>query len=251
MGVADLHIHTLYSFDGTSTVPAVLEKADRHAGLDVIAITDHDEICGALEAVELAPRYGIEVIPGSEVSTAEGHLLALFIRERIPPRLSLLESLLAIREQGGVAIAAHPADAMPASLSFRTIWRAAADPRTRDVLAGIEVFNAGLIHRGSNARAASLAHAMRLAPVGSSDAHLLWLIGRGQTGFPGKTALDLRHALENRTTQVVRGEGYSRAFLVLHWASRLFLRTFGAVSWCAAPQTELRFGRLPQIEVPR
>ena len=76
MGKADLHIHTIYSWDGTCTVEAVLKQAAHIAGLDVIAITDHDEIQGALEAVDLAPRYGIEVIPGCEISTADGHLLA-------------------------------------------------------------------------------------------------------------------------------------------------------------------------------
>ena len=64
MGKADLHIHTTYSWDGTCTVEAVLKQAAHIAGLDVIAITDHDDIRGALEAVELGPRYGIEVVHG-------------------------------------------------------------------------------------------------------------------------------------------------------------------------------------------
>ncbi|HNF94893.1 MAG TPA: PHP domain-containing protein, partial [Anaerolineales bacterium] len=68
MGLADLHLHTIYSYDGTATVPAVLRRA-RELGLNVIAITDHDEIAGALEAVKLASHYGVEVIPGSEITT--------------------------------------------------------------------------------------------------------------------------------------------------------------------------------------
>ena len=59
MGLADLHIHTIYSYDGTASIPAVLECA-KQVGLDVIAITDHDEIRGALKAFDLAPRHGMK-----------------------------------------------------------------------------------------------------------------------------------------------------------------------------------------------
>ncbi|HMV28934.1 MAG TPA: PHP domain-containing protein, partial [Anaerolineales bacterium] len=107
MGLADLHLHTIYSYDGTATVPAVLRRA-KEIGLNVIAITDHDEIAGALEGVKLASHYGVEVISGSEITTAEGDLLALNIREKIQPGLSLIETLLRVNEQGGVAVAAHP-----------------------------------------------------------------------------------------------------------------------------------------------
>ncbi|NTW12340.1 MAG: PHP domain-containing protein, partial [Anaerolineales bacterium] len=83
MGLADLHIHTIYSYDGTASVPAVLKRAAQ-IGLDVIAVTDHDEIAGSLKALELAPAYGVEVIPGTEVTTSEGDLLALNVTEKIP-----------------------------------------------------------------------------------------------------------------------------------------------------------------------
>ena len=81
MGLADLHIHTVYSYDGTASVPSVLARA-KQVGLDVIAITDHDEIRGALKAFELAPKFDIEVITGIEITTAEGDLLALFVTEK-------------------------------------------------------------------------------------------------------------------------------------------------------------------------
>jgi predicted metal-dependent phosphoesterase TrpH len=75
MGLADLHMHTIYSYDGTASVPAVLARA-KQVGLDAIAITDHDEIKGSLQAFDLAPKYGIEVILGLEITTADGDLLA-------------------------------------------------------------------------------------------------------------------------------------------------------------------------------
>src|SRR5512138_3422583 len=103
MGFADLHIHTIYSYDGTASVPAVLARA-KQIGLNVIAVTDHDEIKGALKAFELAPSFGIEVIPGIEITTAEGDLLALFVTQRIEPGLPLMETILKVGEAGGICI---------------------------------------------------------------------------------------------------------------------------------------------------
>ena len=100
MGLADLHIHTIYSYDGTATVPAVLKQA-RRVGLDLIAITDHDEIRGALLAEKLAPQYNLQVIPGVEITTAEGDLLALNIRSLVPAGLPLIETLQQVGALGG------------------------------------------------------------------------------------------------------------------------------------------------------
>src|SRR5919109_1093988 len=106
-GRADTHIHTCYS-DGRGTVEEVLEWASRKAALDVIAVTDHNTVAGALEAALLAPDYGLEVIVGEEVTSREGHILGLFLKERVPPGLSGLETVAAIHDQGGLAVAAHP-----------------------------------------------------------------------------------------------------------------------------------------------
>src|SRR5215218_286782 len=81
---ADLHIHTTAS-DGAATVPELLEYVARKTDLRVIAITDHDSIASAKEAARLAHQFGIDVIMGEEVSTADGHLLALFIDTFLPP----------------------------------------------------------------------------------------------------------------------------------------------------------------------
>jgi len=107
MGLADLHLHTIYSYDGTASLSAVLNRA-KQLGLDVIAITDHDEIAGALKALEIASSYNVEVIPGIEITTADGDLLALFITEKVDAGLSLVETVLRVRKLGGVCIAPHP-----------------------------------------------------------------------------------------------------------------------------------------------
>jgi hypothetical protein len=102
MGFADLHIHTIYSYDGTSSVSAVLKYTSKHTDLNVIAITDHNTMAGVQEALDLAPTYGIEVVPGCEISTAEGHLLALYINKPIQVGLSLVKTTQLIGEQGGI-----------------------------------------------------------------------------------------------------------------------------------------------------
>lgn len=203
MGKADLHIHTTYSHDGTATVAAVLEQVARFTDLTTIAITDHDAVDGALEALRLAPRYGIEVIPGSEVTTAEGHLLALFITEPVPPRRSLEATVAAIAAQGGIAVAAHPGGRWKGCLREATLHRALACPGVAATLLGIETFNGSLPHLNSNRAALAIARRLPLAAVGNSDAHMLWMIGQGATEFPGRTAADLLRALRAGRTRVL------------------------------------------------
>lgn len=219
MGLADLHLHTIYSYDGTATVQAVLRRA-REIGLNVIAITDHDEIVGALEAVKLASHYGVEVIPGSEITTAEGDLLALFIHEKIQPGLSLIETLLKVKEQGGVAIAAHPmAGGMGMkSLTSTSILKALKHPIAKKVLVGIETYNGTAIDRVSNHYTRIFAQGLKIAHTGNSDAHITDTIGFGATEFPGTTAADLLKALHERTTKVKKLNEWNSAKIISKWA---------------------------------
>jgi predicted metal-dependent phosphoesterase TrpH len=219
MGLADLHIHTIYSYDGTATVQAVLRRA-KNIGLNVIAITDHDEVAGALEAVKLASHYGVEVIPGSEITTAEGDLLALFIHEKIQPGLSLIETLLRVKEQGGVAVAAHPmAGGMGMkSLTPASILKALKHPIASKVLVGIETYNGTAIDRLSNHTTTLFANGLKIAHVGNSDAHVIDTIGFGATEFPGTTAADLLNALHERTTKVKKLNEWNSAKIISKWA---------------------------------
>ena len=108
LGRADLHVHTMAS-DGTATVSQVLARAEEQ-GLDVVAITDHDRVDAAMAARAMAISSGLalEVIVGEEVSTLQGHLIALFVEERVRPLRSLRRTIAEIHEQGGLAICAHP-----------------------------------------------------------------------------------------------------------------------------------------------
>lgn len=218
MGFADLHMHTIYSYDGTATVPAVLKRA-RQAGLDVIAITDHDEIRGALLAEQLAPKYGLEVIPGIEITTAEGDLLALGVHELVPAGLPLIETLLHIGEQGGYAIAPHPMAAGMGmkSVNFYSVRKAARHSEAGKILLGIETYNATAIDRESRMFAEVLAYRTGLARTGSSDAHALEAIGLGATEFPGSTAAEFLRALQEGTTTPRHQPSWSFVRIMSNW----------------------------------
>ncbi len=202
-GKADMHLHTLYS-DGTASVQAILDHVEAHTDLDLVAITDHERIDGAIRAraIHESGDYSFELVVGEEITTRRGHVLALFVTERIPALRPLPETLERIHDQGGIAIAAHPMAPLTPSLGGRSLLAAhhAGDPRHR--LDGIELMNpsaAGRARRGARNRLN--AEVLHLAAVGNSDAHVLEGIGSGWTWFAGSSAADYRAAVEARTTR--------------------------------------------------
>lgn len=227
MGTADLHIHSAYSHDATATVRAILKQAS-DVGLNVIAITDHDEIQGSLEARDLAHKYDIEVIPGAEVSTKDGHVLALFVETLPPAGLPLVETLIHIARLGGVAIAAHPFNQFAVSLSIEAVIGAMANPRAKATLKGLETHNTST--KAFNSVAQKLAAHLPLAKIASSDSHNYWGVGAGHTEFPGETAQDLRKALDQMTTVPVPYEGEFAAKEIFGWGRRLALKRLGYAS---------------------
>ncbi len=247
MGIADLHIHTVHSYDGTSSVSAVLKQASDYADLDVIAITDHDTMAGVQEALDLAPAYGIEVIPGCEISSRDGHLLALFIEQPVPAGLSLVETVRLVGKQGGLCIAAHPSAWGMSSLSFAEIQLALFQRGVKDVLVGVEAFNGGLIYTRSNPLVEALSQALPLAQVGNSDSHVLKTIGQGATRFEGSTAADLRRALVNRKTSVIRSKGLNGVQIIWNYIQHYFLRMLGWVPFNINPCQPLTYARLAYV----
>lgn len=165
----DLHIHTRASHDCLSEYSDVIATA-RARGLDRIAVTDHNEIEGALRARDLAPEL---VIVGEEVKTAEGvDLIGLFISEKIPKGTPAAETAQIIRGQGGLVYVPHPF-AGSKGLGPQTL--AAIEPYV-DV---VEVFNARIHKPALNEQARRWAEQRDLPGGAGSDAHTLREIGRG------------------------------------------------------------------------
>jgi predicted metal-dependent phosphoesterase TrpH len=247
LGKADLHVHSSYSSDCTSSIEVVLDQAAFRAGLDVIAITDHDNLAGALRAIDMAQDYGIGVIPGCEISTKQGHLLALFVYSPIPRGLSVYESIARVGAQGGICIAAHPMAAYAHSLTASHIDQILADPDLRSVMVGIETLNSGLPYQSSNLLAAQLCQRVGLSPTGSSDSHVSWSIGNGITRFPGTTVDDLRKALVEQTTIAV---SQIKKKPVKYWPSfayHICLRQMGLALWSPAPGASYKLRPLARV----
>ncbi|MCE5207947.1 MAG: PHP domain-containing protein [Chloroflexi bacterium] len=247
MGFADLHIHSMYSYDGTASISAILKYATDFTRLNVLAITDHDSMQGVPEALDLAPKYNLEVIPGCEISSIDGHVLALFIDRPISAGLSLFETVMRVGERGGLCIAAHPMAKGVDSLSFEMIRSVLHHPEAAKILVGVEAFNGGLVYTRRNQAVADECQQLPMSHVGNSDAHILPMIGEGSSLFIGHSALDLRRALENYSTIPLQGKGLSGTSVLISYIPRFVLRKLGWVSWNASPDKKLGYARLSHI----
>ena len=192
--VADLHIHTTFS-DGAPTPVMVVARAIE-LGLSVIAITDHDCIDGAVEASQREPSR-CEVVIGEEVTTRQGHVLGLFLRRAVPAGLDLEETIESIHSQGGLAIPAHPYLRLGGA---RGVGQAGVGLRWD----AIETENGSPGAWWANRAARRAQDTWARAQTGGSDAHILDAVGSVVTRFPGRTAQDLRAAIESGTTVAVR-----------------------------------------------
>ena len=241
MSTADLHIHSRVS-DGLATVEDVLEYVEHNTDLDVIAITDHEDAAGGLRAREIAARknYRFEVVPGAEVTTLQGHLLALFI-ESCPKSFRRVESALEmVHAQNGVAIVPHPMSWLTRSIGQGSIDRICSRAEAGVTFDGIELANPSPAGRQTGRKARRLnAARWRLAAIGSSDAHHLAHIGAGWTEFEGSGAAALRKAIEERTTVArmtrypsMREVGYGKMLMGLAWGYAATPRKMlGWVNW--------------------
>jgi len=166
----DLHIHSTYSRDGTASPEDIIRRCT-HAGLSGCAITDHNAIGGSLKAHSFARNQSLVIVRGVEVSAQEGHVLAYGVNELIPRGLAVEETVIRIRDAGGIAVAPHP-HRFPSGIGIGLA-------REHDFDA-IEILNGGSSAR-SNALARSIAESRRSPVTGGSDAHTIDQVGKAFT----------------------------------------------------------------------
>jgi predicted metal-dependent phosphoesterase TrpH len=155
---ADLHVHTVYSEDSMIT-PKELVFYAKKRGLNAVAVTDHNRLDGALK---IAKETDFLVIPGMEVSSSDGHIVALNVSQPIPKGYSAVETVERIHRAGGVAIACHPYAYFKGSLQGAVC----------EAFDAIEVINAGAFpFRSSVKKAEKAAQRLKLSPVAGTDAH--------------------------------------------------------------------------------
>jgi predicted metal-dependent phosphoesterase TrpH len=201
MGTADLHLHSTYS-DGICSIEEIFIRA-KEMKLDVVSLTDHNTLAGVSEAQDIAERLGIGFIPGEEISTLEGHLVALFIHKPISRGQSLYETLLQVGEQGGIAFAPHLfSKRFLSGIQGETIATAMQKTDVHTTLVGVEVFGTGnLFNPRYTALARDVAMRFELAELGNSDSHQYSTIGQYQTRFEGTTPEEVRISLLAQKTQ--------------------------------------------------
>ncbi|MFH1322360.1 MAG: PHP-associated domain-containing protein [Methanobacteriota archaeon] len=194
-GVADVHTHTMYSglskysclsFPDSVTTPKKSVRIAEKIGLDLLCITDHNTIKGAVEA----RKYNSDlVVIGEEIRSKSGEIIGLFLQEEIKPGLSAEETIELIHEQDGIAFAPHPYSVYcPCVGNKLHVLR----------LDGIEVFNS--LHRDGYSNALALESCNGHAKLGGSDAHSSSMIGNGYTTFIGNSHEEFRRAIKNRQT---------------------------------------------------
>jgi len=230
-------MHTTAS-DGWPTPEELVEHAARRAKLDVIAVTDHDTIDGALRAQDhAAKRAKFHVIVGEEVSSRDGHIVALFLERRVRPGMSAAATLDAIHDQGGLAIAVHPFSMLTRSIGFRTFDGIMHNPSAEIYFDAVETFNPSVAGRTCAAKINRLnQERFHLPEVGCSDSHHLEGIGTGYTTFPGKTAQDVRKALLASQT---RAGGEYWDFVTHRRIAQLKFRRIGR-NWARAGRSAVR-----------
>lgn len=186
----DLHVHSSHSGDSKNRIEEVLDACVRK-GLSGVAIMDHNSLEGSRYALSLG-RDDLLIIPGMEISSAKGHILAYNIQEEVPRDLGVAETIDLIRAQGGIAVAAHP---------YR-MWSGLGEEATSsNDFDAIEVHNGRSTH-GNNDQAAKLAVRMCKPFTAGSDSHERSTVGKAYY----VSSRDC-HSVEDLIKDILSGEG--------------------------------------------
>ena len=171
----DLHAHTIYSKDCLTRTEQLIRQA-RTVGLDKIAVTEHNNLAGALAAKALAPDL---IIVGEEIKTTHGEIIAYFVQEEVPRGLTPQETIRRLRAQGAVISIPHPLDSLRRSAMGRENVL-----QVLDEVDALEALNARCVRPADNSAAAELAAAHGKLITAGSDAHTLFEVGRCYLEMP-------------------------------------------------------------------
>jgi predicted metal-dependent phosphoesterase TrpH len=204
----ELHAHSWYSKDRFASKglcsPVELVKVARSKGLNGIAVTDHDSL-KAWNTLKEIKLDNFTIIPGEEISTRQGHLIALGITEEISPGMTFMQTLDKIHSQGGIAVAPHPFGMNDSGIGERA---QAAD--------AIEVFNAMSLDHFSNVRARIFARYHNKGMTAGSDAHANYMVGRSATYVKSGSNLDsVLNAIKSGQTKTI--ENYHSVGEMTNW----------------------------------
>jgi glycosyltransferase involved in cell wall biosynthesis len=167
----DLHMHTDHSHDCATPVEVLLATA-KEQGLGAIAVTDHNEVSGALDAAAKAEQFGVKVIVAEEVKTAtQGEVIGLFLEEKIPRGLTLAETVAEIKRQGGLVYVPHPFDRMHSVPDYEHLLTILED------IDAIEVYNPRVAIGSFNEEAERFARKYRIVAGAGSDSHVAQGLG--------------------------------------------------------------------------
>lgn len=157
------HLHSEYSSDSLLSLEKIADEAEKNQ-INVVIITDHDNLIPPLEAEKIAK---VRVIVGEEIKTSEGEIIGIFLKERIVPGLSVAETIKKIKEQKGLVVVPHPFD----RFRLEAIERKAFLSNINQIDI-IEVFNARNILEADNKKALDFAEKNQKVKIVGSDAHL-------------------------------------------------------------------------------
>lgn len=190
----DLHCHTKYSYDASSSIEKIIRYAIK-MGLDGIAITDHENTEGWQEALDLGKKLNFLIVLGEEIKTNKGDILGLFLKERIngykkDPKWVMQE----IKKQDGLVIIPHP---FHIGEGFKDVLT-----KYLDMIDGIEVFNARKPSNKPDSKAYEFAKKHNLAMTGGSDSHYYKGIGYTYTECEARSIEELKSSILRRKTTV-------------------------------------------------
>ena len=171
----EFHCHSIYSRDSLLSISRIIQTCKKNK-ISKIAITDHNTLLGIQQAIKIAPEL---IIPGIEILTTEGEILAFYVQKDIPSHLTPEETIARLRDQGAFISISHPFDRYR-----KGAWEPSTLERIAPLVDSLEIFNSRCIHETDNSLAKEFADKNGIIGMVGSDAHVAWEIGRAKMTLP-------------------------------------------------------------------